>query len=130
LLEALHRLSETRPATAAPEPVAAASSVPATVLADDLQAGLAPLVELLAASQAQQAQVSQTLAAFAGWARQQVERGGPSAVVAQRARVRRAATPEERALDEALMRHFYGESLPPDDSEDIPATTPKPPPLP
>jgi hypothetical protein len=130
LLEALHRLSETRPAVAAPEPVAAAPSVPATVLADDLQAGLAPLVELLAASQAQQAQVSQTLAAFAGWARQQVERGVPNSAVAQRARVRRATTPEERALDEALMRHFYGESLPPDDSEEIPATTPKPPPLP
>ena len=130
LLEALQQLSETRPAPAASVPVAAAPSVPATVLAEDLQAGLAPLVELLAASQAQQAQVSQTLAAFAGWARQQVERSGPSAVVAQRVRVRRAATPEERALDEALMRHFYGESLPPDDSEDIPATTPKPPPLP
>lgn len=129
LLEALHRLSETRPA-AAPVPVAAATSVPTTLLADDLQAGLAPLVELLAASQAQQAQVSQTLAAFAGWARQQVERGVPNSAVAQRARVRRATTPEERALDEALMRHFYGESLPPDDSEEIPATTPQPPPLP
>ncbi|HHA2675673.1 TPA: AAA family ATPase [Stenotrophomonas maltophilia] len=130
LLEALQRLSETRPAPAASVPVAVAPSVPATVLAEDLQAGLAPLVELLAASQAQQAQVSQTLAAFAGWARQQVERGGPSAVVAQRARVRRAATPEERALDEALMRHFYGESLPPEDADGPPASTPKPPPLP
>jgi hypothetical protein len=129
LLEALHRLSEARPA-AAPAPVAAAPGVPATALAEDLQAGLAPLVELLAASQAQQVQVSQTLAAFAGWARQQVERGTPSAVVAQRARVRRAATPEERALDEALMRHFYGESLPPEDGDGMPASTPKPPPLP
>ncbi|MDT3486688.1 hypothetical protein [Stenotrophomonas maltophilia] len=131
LLEALQRLSETRPAPAVPLPAAVAhSGAPATLLAEDLQAGLAPLVELLVASQAQQVQVSQTLAAFAGWARQQVERGGSSGAVPQRARVRRATTPEERALDEALMRHFYGESLPPEDSEGGLASTPQPPPLP
>ncbi|UUS14399.1 hypothetical protein NMB32_22375 [Stenotrophomonas sp. CD2] len=130
LLDALQRLSEARPVPAAPMPVVAAPSSPATLLAEDLQAGLAPLVELLAASQAQQVQVSQTLAAFAGWARQQVERGGPGSAVPQRARVRRATTPEERALDEALMRHFYGESLPPDDNEDVATLTPQPQPPP
>ncbi|PZP66460.1 MAG: DNA repair protein, partial [Stenotrophomonas maltophilia] len=130
LLDALQRLSEARPVPAAPMPVVAAPSSPATLLAEDLQAGLAPLVELLAASQAQQVQVSQTLAAFAGWARQQVERGGPGSAVPQRARVRRATTPEERALDEALMRHFYGESLPPDDNEDVATLTPQPQPQP
>ncbi|KRG53119.1 DNA repair ATPase [Stenotrophomonas beteli] len=130
LLDALQRLSETRQPSAASAPDAAAPGVPAAVLAEDLQAGLAPLVELLAASQAQQVQVSQTLAAFAGWARQQVERGGPGSGGPQRARVRRATTPEERALDEALMRHFYGESLPPEHAEGSVASIRQPPPLP
>lgn len=35
-------------------------------IAEDLQAGLAPLLQLLVASQEQQVQLSQTLAAFAG----------------------------------------------------------------
>jgi hypothetical protein len=130
LLEALQRISETRQPSATSASIAAAPGVPATVLAEDLQAGLAPLVELLAASQAQQVQVSQTLAAFAGWARQQVEHRGHGSGVPQRARVRRATTPEERALDEALMRHFYGESLPPEDAEGSAASSPQPPPLP
>jgi hypothetical protein len=137
LLEALQRLAEARPeAPAAVQPaepvVIAAPSPPATPLAEDLQAGLAPLVQLLVASQAQQEQVSQTLAAFAGWARQQVEgAAGASTTTARRPRVRRASTPEERALDEALMRHFYGESLPPEATDDAPAgSAPMPPPLP
>jgi hypothetical protein len=96
-------------------------------LAEDLQAGLAPLLQVLVASQEQQVQLSQTLAAFAGWARQQVTADVATADTRRRPRVRRAATPEERALDEALMRHFYGESLPPEMMAD---DGPRPPPLP
>ncbi|KAF1015882.1 MAG: hypothetical protein GAK31_01365 [Stenotrophomonas maltophilia] len=87
----------------------------AAPLADDLHAGLAPLLQQLAASQDQQAQVVQSLAIVAGWARQQIESGGSTRESPPR--VRRASTPQERALDEALMRHFYGTSAA-SDSED------------
>ncbi len=124
LLAALQRLADARPASA---PAAAAPQAAATPLAEDLQAGLAPLLQLLVASQEQQVQLSQTLAAFAGWARQQVATDVATTDPRRRPRVRRAATPEERALDEALMRHFYGESLPP---ETVADDGPRPPPLP
>jgi hypothetical protein len=124
LLAALQRLADARPASA---PAAAVPQAAATPLAEDLQAGLAPLLQLLVASQEQQVQLSQTLAAFAGWARQQVTADVATTDTRRRPRVRRAATPEERALDEALMRHFYGESLPP---ETVADDGPRPPPLP
>ncbi|WP_447935276.1 DNA repair ATPase [Stenotrophomonas lactitubi] len=124
LLAALQRLADARPASA---PAAAAPQAAATPLAEDLQAGLAPLLQLLVASQEQQVELSQTLAAFAGWARQQVTTDVATTDPRRRPRVRRAATPEERALDEALMRHFYGESLPP---ETVADDGPRPPPLP
>ncbi|WP_258223900.1 hypothetical protein, partial [Stenotrophomonas sp. HMWF003] len=80
-------------------------------LASGLQAGLAPLLQLLGDSHQQQVRTGETLALLAGWVRQQMETGPAPRVGA---RPRRASTPEERALDEALMRHFYGESsLPP-----------------
>jgi hypothetical protein len=80
-------------------------------LAQGLQEGLAPLLQLLGQSNAQQARTGETLALLANWVREQMERG-PAAQ--PRPRARRASTPQERALDEALMRHFYGEStLPP-----------------
>lgn len=118
LLAALQRLAEAG---------STQQTVAAMPLAADLQAGLAPLLQLLVASQEQQVQLSQTLAAFAGWARQQVGTELAGADARRRPRVRRAATPEERALDEALMRHFYGESLPAEAGGD---DSPRPPPLP
>jgi len=114
LLSALERLSAAR---AEPVPVAAPPAAPvvapalAEPLASGLQAGLAPLLQLLGDSHQQQVRTGETLALLAGWVRQQME-SGPAPRVS--ARPRRASTPEERALDEALMRHFYGESsLPP-----------------
>lgn len=114
LLAALERLSAARaepvPATAVPVAPVAAPPL-AEPLADGLQAGLAPLVQLLGDSHQQQLRTGETLALLAGWVRQQME-NGPAPRIG--ARPKRAATPEERALDEALMRHFYGESsLPP-----------------
>ena len=113
LLSALERLSAAR---AEPVPVAATPAAPealplAEPLASGLQAGLAPLLQLLGDSHQQQVRTGETLALLAGWVRQQME-NGPAPRVG--ARPKRASTPEERALDEALMRHFYGESsLPP-----------------
>ena len=114
LLSALERLSAAR---TEPVPVAAPPAAPvvapalAEPLASGLQAGLAPLLQLLGDSHQQQVRTGETLALLAGWVRQQME-SGPAPRVS--ARPRRASTPEERALDEALMRHFYGESsLPP-----------------
>ena len=120
LLAALERLV---PASMpAPVPAATAAEVGPGVptppplpvvepLAQGLQEGLAPLLQLLGQSNAQQARTGETLALLANWVREQMERG-PAAQ--PRPRARRASTPQERALDEALMRHFYGEStLPP-----------------
>ncbi|WMJ69956.1 DNA repair ATPase [Stenotrophomonas sp. 24(2023)] len=119
VLAALQRLADART-----PPPAVPAIVQAAPLADDLHAGLAPLLQQLAASQDQQAQVVQSLAIVAGWARQQIESGGSAREPLPR--VRRASTPQERALDEALMRHFYGTSAA-SDSEDgatpgVPAT--------
>ncbi|HAL21994.1 MAG TPA: DNA repair protein, partial [Stenotrophomonas sp.] len=89
LLEALQRLAEARPAPApTTAPTAAPAVVQAAPLAEDLQAGLAPLLQVLVSSQEQQVQLSQTLAAFAGWARQQVQ-AEPVADLRRRPRVRR-----------------------------------------
>ncbi|WP_421571064.1 DNA repair ATPase [Stenotrophomonas sp. PD6] len=114
LLAALERLSAARaePVAVAAAPVApVAAPTLAEPLASGLQAGLAPLLQLLGDSHAQQLRTGETLALLAAWVRQQMENGpAPRAG----ARPKRASTPEERALDEALMRHFYGESnLPP-----------------
>ena len=116
LLSALERLSVARA-----EPVAAASPTPtpplAEPLADGLQAGLAPLLQLLGQSHQQQVRTGETLALLAGWVRQQMD---AEPAPRQRLRPRRATTPEERALDEALMRHFYGESaVPPRDDTSV-----------
>ncbi|WP_457319428.1 AAA family ATPase, partial [Stenotrophomonas sp. P5_B8] len=116
LLSALERLSVARA-----EPVAAASPTPAPPLAeplaDGLQAGLAPLLQLLGQSHQQQVRTGETLALLAGWVRQQMD---AEPAPRQRLRPRRASTPEERALDEALMRHFYGESaVPPRDDTSV-----------
>lgn len=119
LLAALERLV---PAPAAPviaaelAPVDIAAPQPpplpaAEPIAQGLQEGLAPLLQLLGQANAQQARTGETLALLASWVREQMERGP---VAQPRPRARRASTPQERALDEALMRHFYGEStLPP-----------------
>ncbi|MGH8037603.1 MAG: DNA repair ATPase [Stenotrophomonas sp.] len=114
LLAALERLSAARaePVAVAAAPVApVAAPTLAEPLASGLQAGLAPLLQLLGDSHEQQLRTGETLALLAAWVRQQMENGpAPRAG----ARPKRASTPEERALDEALMRHFYGESnLPP-----------------
>jgi hypothetical protein len=123
LLAALERLAETRGNSAAHDmPAAASPLLLAGPLADGLRVGFAPLLQLLAQSQEQQARTAETLALFAGWARRQVE---ADANAARRQRVRRPPTPEERALDEALMRHFYGESLPlaEDDVGEVPSSS-------
>ncbi|MEG2804353.1 DNA repair ATPase [Stenotrophomonas sp.] len=111
LLAALERLSAARAEPAPAPPSTAPVAAPTEPLATGLQAGLAPLLQLLGESHQQQVRTGETLALLAGWVRQQMENGpAPRPGV----RPRRASTPEERALDEALMRHFYGESsLPP-----------------
>jgi hypothetical protein len=113
LLAALDRLAQAHAASVAP--AAAPAEAPlAEPLSQGLQQGLAPLLQLLGQSNAQQARTGETLALLASWVRQQAER---EPAPAARPRVRRASTPEERALDEALMRHFYGESAwPPRDA--------------
>lgn len=113
LLSALERLSVARAEPVAAAPTAVAPPPLAEPLADGLQAGLAPLLQLLGQSHQQQVRTGETLALLAGWVRQQMD---AEPVPRQRLRPRRATTPEERALDEALMRHFYGESaVPPRD---------------
>jgi MoxR-like ATPase len=109
LLSALERLSAARAEPVVAPPVSPAPAL-AEPLADGLQAGLAPLLQLLGQSHQQQVRTGETLALLAGWVRQQMD-AEPAA--RQRVRPRRATTPEERALDEALMRHFYGESARP-----------------
>ena len=109
LLAALDRLAQAHAASVAP--AAAPAEAPlAEPLSKGLQQGLAPLLQLLGQSNAQQVRTGETLALLASWVRQQAER---EPAPAARPRVRRASTPEERALDEALMRHFYGESARP-----------------
>lgn len=113
LLAALDRLAQAHAASVAPAAVPAEAPL-AEPLSKGLQQGLAPLLQLLGQSNAQQARTGETLALLASWVRQQAER---EPAPAARPRVRRASTPEERALDEALMRHFYGESAwPPRDA--------------
>jgi hypothetical protein len=115
LLSALERLSAARAEPVVAPPVSPAPAL-AEPLADGLQAGLAPLLQLLGQSHQQQVRTGETLALLAGWVRQQMD-AEPAA--RQRVRPRRATTPEERALDEALMRHFYGESARPPRLDDV-----------
>ncbi len=70
---------------------------------------LTPLLQALAAAQARQGQVGDVLAGLATQLQDWLAKDGGAKAATPR--VRRARTPEEKALDEALMRHFYGGSV-------------------
>jgi hypothetical protein len=70
---------------------------------------LTPLLQALAATQARQGQVGDALAGLATQLQEWLAKEGTGKAATPR--VRRARTPEEKALDEALMRHFYGGSV-------------------
>lgn len=93
----LQSVAERPPAVVAPAPVAAA---PAPTQE------LAPLLQALVAAQQRQGQVGDALEGLAAQLKEWLSKEGTTATPAPR--VRRARTPEEKALDEALMRHFYG----------------------
>ena len=110
-------------------PVAAAEEAPWARIVDLLQAlaarppavveapavtpaqppDLTPLLQALAATQARQGQVGDALASLATQLQEWLAKEGTGKAATPR--VRRARTPEEKALDEALMRHFYGGSV-------------------
>ena len=94
-----------RPAAVLQAPAAEASApAPAASVQD-----LAPLLQALVAAQQRQGQVGDALSALAAQLQEWLSKEGATAKAAPRAR--RARTPEEKALDEALMRHFYGGSI-------------------
>ncbi|SEK88750.1 AAA domain (dynein-related subfamily) [Pseudoxanthomonas sp. GM95] len=93
----LQQLASTREAAPKVDPL---QGVP-----EALRAAIEPLLEAVRQSQQGQAQANAALAGLAELAR---ERTAAAPVPAQR--TRRARTPQEKRLDEALLRHFYGES--------------------
>jgi len=94
-----------RPAAVLQAPAAEASAPPPAAPVQDL----APLLQALVAAQQRQGQVGDALSALAAQLQEWLSKEGTTAKAVPRAR--RARTPEEKALDEALMRHFYGGSI-------------------
>ena len=64
------------------------------------------MLQALAAGHQREGQIGDALAGLAAQLQDWLSKDSGSSKPAPR--VRRARTPEEKALDEALMRHFYG----------------------
>lgn len=111
VLELLRQVAQAR---AQVPPSDALVQLPAT-----LRAAIEPLLQVVQVTQQAQAQANVALANLAELAREQAR-----APAEPPARARRARSPEERRLDEALIRHFYGEAAPEsaDPNEDTPAS--------
>ena len=91
----------------AERPAAVVAAPPAAVAPVAPVQDLTPLLQVLAAAQQRQGEIGDALAGLATQLQEWLSKdGGAGSKPAPR--VRRARTPEEKALDEALMRHFYG----------------------
>ena len=91
----------------AERPAAVVAAPPAAVAPVAPVQDLTPLLQVLATAQQRQGEVGDVLAGLATQLQEWLSKdGGAGSKPAPR--VRRARTPEEKALDEALMRHFYG----------------------
>ncbi|MCW4453229.1 DNA repair ATPase [Flavobacterium sp. MXW15] len=101
LLELLQELAARR------EPQAAAPAHPLEGLPESLQTVLEPVLQAVRESQGHQAKVGDALMALTELLRTRAASAGEARPAAK---ARRARTAQERALDEALVRHFYGDS--------------------